>query len=342
MLVSVFVQTLQITVLCLTKNFYAYAMVPIAGTVTTNVLNACITRRMFPEIKPIGMISEQARKEIKKNLSGLVGTKISSIVLHSSDAVVISAFLGLTLTAQYGNYYFLMEAICGFIATLFTSMTASIGDKLVRDSLEENYRLFQHISFANNWLVGWCTISFVCMIEPLISAAYGDGMLLGWKFSALMGVYLYIYQIQKTILTYKDAAGIWYADRHRPYVVMTTNLVTNLILVNVIGIYGIVLSTILSFVISLPWLNKTLFTKLFHKSPYINLTRILTNAMLTVFLCVITYFLCSFSGGGISGMMERLVVCCIVPNAIMLLIYRNSSDLNYWITFVRKRFNRIS
>ena len=44
-----------------------------------------------------------------------------------------------------------MNSVCGLITTIFAAMTASIGDKLVRDSLEENYKLFQRISFANNW-----------------------------------------------------------------------------------------------------------------------------------------------------------------------------------------------
>ena len=336
MLVSVLVQILQIAVLVSTKNFYAYAFVPIAGTVITNILYAFFTKRMYPELCPRGMISAEERKEIGKNLSGLVGTKLSSIVLHSSDAIVISAFLGLTLTAQYGNYYFLMEAICGFIATLFTAMTASIGDKLVRDSLEENYRLFQHISFANNWLVSWCTISFVCMIESVIRLVYGESMLLGWKFSIFMGVYLYIYQIQKTILTYKDASGIWYSDRFRPYVVMTTNLISNLILVNVIGIYGIVLSTIISFLISLPWINRTLFTKLFHISPYINLLNIMKNAVFTIVLCLITYCLCRPLNNGPGGLAGRMVICGAVPNILWIAAYRKSQDLEYWKQFIKK------
>ena len=336
MLVNVLVQTLQIVVLVMTRNFYAYAFVPICGTITINVLNAAITKRMYPEIRPEGMISSESKKNIGKNLSGLVGTKLSSIVLHSSDAIVISAFLGLTLTAQYGNYYFLMEAVCGFIATLFTAMTASIGDKLVRDSLEENYALFRHITFANNWLVGWCAISFICMIEPLIRLVYGESMQLGALFAVFMGVYLYIYQIQKTVLTYKDAAGIWYSDRFRPYVVMLTNVVSNLILVNIIGVYGIVLSTILSFVISLPWVNATLFRRLFHKSPYINLYVILVNTLITAVLCAVTYLLCVRCGDGISGLARRLAVCMTVPNLLYLCIFRNSDDLKYWIEFIKK------
>lgn len=53
---------------------------------------------------------------------------------------------------------------------------------------------------------------------------------------------------------YKDAAGLWHEDRFRPLCTALANLVMNLILVQFIGIYGILLSTVLSTLfIGMPW-----------------------------------------------------------------------------------------
>jgi O-antigen/teichoic acid export membrane protein len=333
-LAGVLVQVLQIVVLLFTRNFYIYAFVPILGTVLINVLNIVVTERMYPEIKAQGMITDEARAEIRKKLSGLIGTRLSFVVHHSSDAIVASIFLGLTITAQFGIYYLFMNSVCGLITTIFAAMTASIGDKLVRDSLEDNYKLFQRISFANNWIVSWCAITFFCLIEPVISLIYSKEMCLGIGFSALMALYFYIYQIQKTILTFKDASGIWYADRYRPYVFMITNLVSNIVLVNFIGIYGIVLSTILAFLISLPWINWTLFSQLFHKSSSVNLILILKNSILTVVLGMITFLLCKLCGSGLMGIIGRSIICILIPNAIMIVIYNKSPYMKYWYNFI--------
>ena len=334
---GVLVQFLQILVLLLTHNFYIYAIVPIGGTFLINILNVVITEQMYPEIKAHGMISGADKAEIRKKLSGLIGTKLSFVIHHSSDAIVASIFLGLTITAQYGIYYLFMNSVCGFITTIFSAMTASIGDKLVRDSLDDNYKLFQRISFANNWIVGWCAITFFCLIEPVISHIYGKDMCLGIGFSALMGVYLYIYQIQKTILTFKDASGIWHADRYRPYVFMIINLVSNIILVNFIGIYGIVISTILAFIISLPWINWTLFSQLFHKSSLSNLVLIMKNGFLTVLLSLVTYVFCSICGESVMGLVGRSIVCLFIPNIILIVIYNKTLDFRYWYNFLQRR-----
>ncbi len=338
--ISIIIQFTQIVVLVLTKNFYVYAFVPIIGTIATNCVNIHITRRMYPAIIPHGEINYELRVEIKRKLSGLIGTKLSSVVHHSSDTIVISVFLGLTYTAQYGNYYLVLYSICGFIATLYTSMTASIGDKLVRDSLDENYKLFQYISFANNWLVAWCTIMFVCLLEPLIAFAYGRQMCLGVKFDILMGIYLYIYQIQKVLLTFKDAAGIWYSDRFRPYVIMITNLVSNLLLVNLIGIYGIVISTILSLLLSLPWLNFTLYDKLFHRTSWKNLFSMLGNGILTIVICWVMYMICGLFYNDLTGLVVKVGVCVVLPNILFLLIYWRTENFRYWRGLIAKSIKK--
>ena len=59
-----------------------------------------------------------------------------------------------------------------------------------------------------------------------------------------MVVYFFISQVNQILISYKDAAGIWHEDRFRPLVTALVNLVLNIILVQFIGIYGVILSTV--------------------------------------------------------------------------------------------------
>lgn len=61
--------------------------------------------------------------------------------------------------------------------------------------------------------------------------------------------------------SYKDAAGIWHEDRFRPLVTEVVNLALNVIMVQFWGVYGILLSTVISMLlIGMPWLLVNLFT----------------------------------------------------------------------------------
>ena len=164
-LVNLGIQIGQVTVLYLTHNFYVYAIVPICGTIMTNLIVSVVTRKKYPQVRCTGKIPAETKREIKGKLGGLFGTKLNSIVVHSSDTIVISAFLGLTMAAQYGNYYYIMNAVCGFIMVFYSSLTAGIGNKLISDSMDENYNLFKSLSFVNSWIVGWCSVCFLCFFH---------------------------------------------------------------------------------------------------------------------------------------------------------------------------------
>lgn len=334
------VQVGQIIILCLTHNFYAYAIVPIVGTIVSNYLYYRVTRALFPEIRPVGQISKETRAELRKRISGLIGTKLNSIIVHSADTIVISAFIGLEMTAVYGNYYSILNVVCGFILVFYSAITAGIGNKLVVDSIDENFALFKNISFLNSWIVCIGTSCFLCLYEPFMSFWVGEELTLGVGFSGLMVLYFFVYQIQKTILTYKDAAGLWHADRYRPYVSMVINLVSNIILVNVMGIYGVVVSTVLAFLVSLPWANRVLFKYLFHMDPLINMKEIAKSFIITSIISFFCYIVCAGIAGGIRGILIRLVVCVLGSSILFAIFAFRSKELRFWLTFFKRYFYR--
>ena len=338
--VNLGVQAGQILALYLTRNFYVYALVPICGTLVTNLINSIVTKKKYPDIKCVGKVPEATKKEITKKISGLFGTKLNSIVVHSSDTIVISAFLGLTMTAQYGNYYYIMNAVAGFITVFFSSLTAGVGNKLVTDSPEAGFELFCDLSFINAWMVGWCSSCFLCLYEPFMKIWVGEELQLGFLFVLLMVGYFFIYEIQRTVLAFKDAAGLWHKDKLRPYVSMVVNVVSNVILIQFMGIYGIVLSTILAFLISLPWANYVLFKHLFHKSSWSNLWNVVKYFLVTVVAGGITYLACTIFGEGIPALLGRFAVCCIVPNAIFTLCFFRTKEFSYMLKKVRSIIKR--
>lgn len=335
--VNLLVQFTKIFALYFTKNYYVYAFVPIVGTLIINTTTAIITKKMYPQYFCRGEIDSDTKQQIRKKLTGLFGTKLNSIVIHSADVIVVSAFLGLSMTAKYGNYYYIMNAVCGFVAILFSSLIAGIGNKLVTDSIDENYKLFKNIGFMNSWIIGLCSVFFLCLYEPFMLLWVGKDMQLGIGFVVLFVLYFFIYEIQKTVLSFKDAMGLWNKDKVRPYVSMTVNLGLNLILINFIGIYGIVASTIISFLISLPWVNNILYKNGFPgKRPSENLFRIISDFFISLVACILTYIPCKLLGNGYFALFVRVALCLVIPNFVFFICYRRRPEFNFFIGRLRK------
>ena len=329
---------IQIICLVLLKNYYMYVIwIPIFSIIE-NIFIYTYTTKMYPKYKPTKTIN---RKELKKTFSkakDLLGHKLSNVVTNSVDTIVISTFLGLSMVTIYNNYYYLMSAISGMLEIVYQGILAGIGNSLVSESKEKNRRDFERFSFINSWIVGWCSICFLCLYQPMISLWMGNEYMLSMSSVILLCIYFYVWKIRQTVLLYKDAAGLWDIDKTKPYIEIVSNLIINIILVNIIGINGVIVSTIVSMLfISLPWETRVFFKRYFNSNTYDYYKKWFKYLIITSVIAVITYYLCSFVKlSGILDLIVKGMVCAFVPNIIFCIIYQKDENFLYSIDIIRK------
>lgn len=315
---------LQITVLVVFHNYYYFVIVILFTQVITNIITAYIANKLYPQYKPMGSLDKDERKKINRRIRDLFTSKIGTVVVNSSDTIVISAFLGLTMLAIYQNYFYIITAVLGLVSIIFASCTAGIGNSLVVESERKNYNDLKKLTFIIAWLAGWCTVCLLCLFQPFMKIWVGKDLMLSFPVVICLCIYFFMYEINQLLNLYKDAAGMWHEDRFRPLVTALTNLVLNLILVNFIGIYGVVLSTVISMLfVGMPWLLYNLFTVVFkiHAKRYI--LRLLQYVAIIGLTCAITYFIIYFlpKSGNIAFIMKA-IVCCVVPNVLFYFIFK--------------------
>ena len=320
---------IQIAALFVFHNYYWYILWLPVFTVISNLLIFRVTNKLYPLYQCRGEVEQEQQKEIKKKIAALFGTKANSIVLHAMDNIVISAFLGLTMVGLYGNYFYIMNAIAGMVNIAYFSLTAGIGNSLEVESVEKNFFDFRVLTFANFWLISFCSVSLLCLYQPFMKIWVQERNMLDMLVVVLLVIYFYVYQIRRVVITYKDAGGVWWEDRYRPYIVMTVNLIGNFVMVQIIGIYGVILSTIISMLVSIPIENYTVFKYIFNKpSRSFYLTNLLYVG-LTAGLCVLTYWICNLVPDGIQGLIIRGMICLIVPNTAILLLFHKTEEFRH-------------
>mgnify|MGYP000956169256 CR=1 FL=1 len=317
----------QITALLLFKNYYAYIIILPFSTVATNILNAIIANKRYPQYICYGEVPQDIKKSIVKKTAALFGSKLNSIVLHAADILVISAFIGLNDVAIYGNYYYIMNSIVGIINIVYSSMTAGIGNSLIAETEEKNYYDFRKLTFINFWMITFCATCLLCMYQPFMKLWVGEELLYPTGMMCLFVIYFYLYQMRRVVLTYKDAAGIWWEDRFRPYVIMIFNLGTNLLLVQFIGVYGVIIATIISMSISIPWENYTVFKYNFKCSPRKYYMTTFVYVVVALIAMTLTYVICeAIPVFGVVELFIRLLLCFLIPNMLLFIIYHKCPE----------------
>lgn len=337
-IVNTLIYIVQFLLLFLFRNYYFYVIALLLGQVVNNVVTAVVVDRVYPKYKAKGDLPKSQVREINERVKDLFTSKIGGVVVNSADSIVISTFLGLTMLAVYQNYYYILTAIIGIVGVIFNSCTAGIGNSIIVDTREKIYNDFNKFTFIISWIAGFCSCALVCLYQNFMRLWVGNDLLLDFQCVIYLVMYFFIYEINAVLNLYKDASGIWHKDRFRPLVTALSNLVMNIILVNIIGIYGVLLSTVISTIlIGMPWIVHNLFTEIFKRNWKEYVLKLFKYAFVTIVCVAITYFICSFVGEStIINLIIRGSICCFVCNIIYFIAYRRTKEMNEAVELVKK------
>ena len=323
----------QIIILSLTKNYYYYAIFFSVFTVVSNLWTAWRVHQNYPQYRAQGELSKEDRAQIKRIVEGTFIQKACEVTRNSLDSICISAFLGLTLTAIYNNYYMILTGLLAYVSIISASFMGGVGNHVATRSVSENYNEMKNLDFVYLWLGGWCTVCLLCLYQPFMTLWMGDALLLPFPAVCLLCLYFYLLKLGDIRSMYVAANGLWWDLRYRAIGETVLNLVLNLILGKLMGVYGIILATIISLLLcNYLWSVGVTFRLYFsigrRKDYYAYQGR---QSMLVLFACVVTYGFCSLipSHNLILVLLFRSVVCIIVPNLIFYIVYRKTDRFKY-------------
>lgn len=328
---------LQLAVMVWFRDYYLYVIVLLATTLLNNILTAVMAAKVFPQYKPEGDLPKERTRQINQKIRDLFTGKLGSVVLSSSDTIVISAFLGLTMLAVYQNYYFILSAVIAIVEILMSSIRAGLGNSFVVETKEKNYQEMQTFTFLYVWVIAIGSCCFLGMYQPFMEIWMGTEQMLGWAEVICFALFFYVFSLNKLLNVYKDAAGLWHEDRFRPLITAAVNLTLNLLWIRKAGICGVVLSTVASqLFVGIPWLLHNLFRLFFGrerlKGYCVNL---LKYAALALCAGVVVYFICvGLQGSPWARLGIAFAVAVSVPFAIFGICFSKTPQFSNGIRFL--------
>lgn len=282
---------IQIFILLVFANYYAYIIILPIFTLLYNYFRYEYVKKHYPQIICDGAITISQKKCIKKNISALFLHKVGSVTVNTLDNIVISSFLGLVLLANYNNYYYVISAVTSFILVFFNAITAGVGNRLIICDKERNLQDFYSIFYFNGIVVAISTTCLYSSFQNFIAIWVGKEFLFPEKTMALICIYFFIHTIRRTIISYRDAAGMWVDNKWQPIVSSILNLTLNLISIKYIGVNGVICSTIISMIlVDIPWETGRLIRNIFNQSPKCYYIYFCLFFVLTIISCFIVRY----------------------------------------------------
>lgn len=316
LITQLFLNVAQIVLVMTTRNYYFFVICMPIFTIINNLWIGFISKKMYPDYEPVGSLDSVTLSSIKKLVAGTFIQKACVVTRNSLDSICISAFLGLTITAIYNNYYTIFNALVSFLAIISNALTGGIGNHVAIKSPKENFEELKKIDCLYMMISGWGTACLLCLFQPFMKLWMGEQSLLDFKAVILLCSYFYLLKIGDMKTLYSTANGLWWKMRYRSIFETVCNLTLNIVLGKTFGVYGIIVATMISLTLcNIIWASVILFDSYFGRTCLKQYyTYHLTHAMKMLITCGVTYC--------ITGLItaENLIIELAIKGIVTLMI----------------------
>ena len=334
-IISILKPVIQICILIFFKNLYVYTIIIPLMTIAKNLIVSVLASKVYPEYVCKGIVSNFQKKDIYKKTFGLFISKISQTTRDSFDSIFISYFIGLITVSIYSNYYYIMNAVHGFLAIVCMSMTAGVGNFIASETREKTEELFDSMTFLYMLISGWSFICLMLLYQPFMRLWVGKNLMFSTKGVILICLYFYLLTMGDIKGVFSGAFGMWWDYKYCCILEALSNLILNFVLVRNFGIYGIFIGTMInlgifnficgSYILCNKKFSKNFFLlHIFSHFKYFSITSI---------ICFISIFIAnklSFENT-LKVLFARIAICFLFVPILYIIFYFNKIKNNEYI-----------
>jgi len=330
----------QIVILLTTRNFILFLIIQIVCNFIDNILSYIIANNMFPYLKEknIKPLNDSEKGKIFRNVRSLVMYKFGSIILNGTDNIIISKMLGIVSVGLLSNYNLLINTINTVTGGLLNGFTASVGNLNSNDNFEKQEKIYNLLLFLCVWIYGFCAIAFFVLSNDFIVLWIGDDYKLNMLVVFALVFHLYVNGVQFVGYTYRTTMGLFNNGKYCPIIAALINVVLSILLCLKYGLFGILLATSISRLITTGWYDTFLVYKLrFKKSPLKIYLKYIKYMISILFIGIITFVILKLiTISGVLGFVIKTIITAILPNILFIILYLKTDEFELLVQGVKK------
>ena len=318
---------LQIVLLITTRNYMLFILVMVANTIIRNIVVGWIASRKYPQYFCKEDIDLTTKKDIIQRVKGLLISNVSAVTYTTLDSIILSSMIGLTAVAIYNNYFMICNQLLCFVALIRSSMQASVGNSVAKESVEKNYNDMLKWQFLFALIATWCITCMVSLYQPFMTLWMGKERLLTMLDVCILCIWFFFTVAEHSFFLYLSGNGLWWEMRW-PYIMSSIcNLILNIVFGKMFGITGILLATLLAgAVFGLGWQCVILFKNYFRKTPIQFYIRQFIYFFVCVICCTVSYLINTMiRDEGILGLVLKGLICTTIFAVVSYIAYSRTS-----------------
>ena len=320
---------LEIVCVILFKDLLAILISILVVNIITNMVFYIVYKKCY------GRIETKIKKDytIVRDSKHLFINTIGNLIANNIDVLIISKFLGFGYVVIYTTYNYIVDTLRKILEKITGATMTGIASVLNSDK-DRAYDIFLEYSSFTFFIANVICIPLFFVMNSFIKIWYENEIYTNVLLSALFSGCLFYQIIRIPLKTYTFAAGEFIKIKKYVIFECIVNLTLSLILVNYIGIAGVLIATLISFITcdyipkSLVILKDILNTK--SKKYYINH---LKYALIIIFEIILLNFIKIELGNIFTWLIFSIIIFILILLVTLLYYHEFREDL------FLKRFN---
>ncbi len=329
----------QILALILWQNFILYLCIQIATTILQDIVIARKTDKFYPFLQRYRHSSLPAEDaaSIKRNVKALIIYKIGTLSLNSTDNIIISKFVGLLQVGFYSNYWLICSSVSGFLSTIFSNITASIGHLNATETDDVKTEMFFRINMATFLFYGISSICLFTCMTPFILLWVGEEYALSPATSFIIAFNQYIAGMLYSSYNYRQTMGLFVQGKMRPIISAILNIILSIILAIYFGLPGVLWGTAITRLTTNVWYDPYIvFKRGLKRSPLLYFKDYLIKATAYFIICTLCYYLCSLLHlPRFANLLATFAITLIVSTVSLLMIFGHTKEVRYLLSIAK-------
>ena len=309
---------LEIVLLLMHFKLLSLMLLGIIIAIIQNLVILIITKNDYKELS---FKSVNPDNSFTKETKNLIVQKITSIIFNNIDVILISKYISSASVVIYTSYNYIINSIQNIVRKIGSSSLAGIGNLLVSEKNKAREVFYEYNAMCF-YIANLVCVPLLLVITDFVRVFYGSEYTLSYLGSVSIVIILYFKVIDVPLEVYSEALG--YFDKLKKCLILQSiiNLTLSFILLFKIGIEGVILATVISYIFGEFILYPRILNNNYFKDDKINYYR---HSSKLLFIGLISYGILYFITKNIvvSNLFEwfLLGVGTFIVNLIIVTIY---------------------
>lgn len=327
------IYSVQSAVIYLCEDYYLYLLFLPFGTICCGLANRIGMKKYYPQyhVRKIkkGEFDKEFWNSFVKRLSAMALSKMRIVFRSFIDTIIISTFIGVIAAAKYQNYILTMTVPLMLISSLVTGILPSFANGVASETKESNLAVIRLVTFILHWVGTVFSAFLMCFYQSFMKVWSGEEGLLSEKAVVLFVVYFYLRVISEISILIRNSSGVWWEGKWIAVVESLVNFMLNLAFVQLWGVEGIIIATIISMLfINIPFETYSVYKHYFQIMPWHDLKEYIFQGGITLIAVTVTYnVILLYHKRGWGNFFIDILICAFMSNVVLFIFYLKNEKM---------------